>query len=77
MGGFPAIHRLEPTFNGTGEQQLHQAFVAPPLLSFQPVFAAVDTFDLELLTRFDAIALADFRWENDLAFRGNRGFHVG
>jgi hypothetical protein len=50
--------------------------VAPPLLSFQPVFAAVDTFDLELLPRLDAIALPDFGRENNLAFRGNRGFHV-
>jgi hypothetical protein len=28
------------------------------------------------LARLDAIALADFRRENDLALRGNRGFHV-
>ncbi len=40
----------------------------------QPVFAAVDTFDLELLARLDAIALADFCGENDLTLRGNRGF---
>ena len=77
VGGFPAIHQLEPTFNRTGEQQLHQAFVAPPLLSFEPVFAAFDSFDLELLPRFDAITLADFGGENNLAFRGNGGFQVG
>jgi hypothetical protein len=34
--------------------------------SFQPIFAAVDALDLELLTRLDAILLPDFRGENDL-----------
>jgi hypothetical protein len=77
VGCLFAVHRFEPAFNRTGEQQLHQTFVAPPLLSFQPVFAAVDAFDLELLARLDAIALPDFGRENNLAFCGNCGFHVG
>jgi len=70
-------HRLEPTFDGAGEQQFHQAFIAPPLLSLQPVFAAVDSFEFEFLPRLDAIPLPEFGGENDLAFRGNGGFHAG
>ena len=49
---------------------------APPRRSLQPVFTAVDALDLELLPRLDAIPLADLGGQNDLALRGNRGFHL-
>ena len=74
VGCFSAIYRPEPTFDRTGEQQFHQAFIPAPFLSFQPIFAAVDAFDLEFLPRLDCITLPYFSRENDLAFRGNSCF---
>jgi membrane-associated phospholipid phosphatase len=38
-------------------------------MAHEPVFAAVDTLELELLSCFDRIPMPDFGWENDLAFR--------
>src|ERR1039457_1760938 len=76
-GRFAAIHLLEPAFDRASEQQLHQTFIAQPLLSLQPVFAAVDALEVKLLSGFDVILLPEFDRENDLAFRGNGGFHSG
>jgi hypothetical protein len=35
-----------------------------------------DSLDLELLAGFDAVLPPDLGRQHDLAFRGNRGFHV-
>jgi len=58
------------------EEPVHDRRVRRRGLAHQPVFAAVEAFDLELLSRLDAVLPADFRGQNDLAFAGNARRHA-
>ncbi len=59
VGRLGSLHGLEPAFDRTGEQELDQPFVRAGRKAHEPVFAAVDALDLELLPRLDPIPLAD------------------
>src|SRR5206468_13072318 len=74
-GCLATIDGLEPILNRTSEQQLDEAFVAPPLLTLQAIFTAIDSFDLEFLPGLDLVFLPDFGGKKDLTFRRNDGFH--
>ena len=44
-----------------------QSRISAALLAFQPVFAAIDPLDLELLPRLDTVLPPDFSGQNDLS----------
>ena len=59
VGRLGPLHGLEPAFDRTSEQELDQPLVRPGRKAHEPVFAAVDPLNLELLTRLDSIPLPD------------------
>ena len=61
VGRFSAVYWLEPAFDRAREEEPHKAFIAPSRLALEQVFAAVDPLNLELLSWFDAVLLADLR----------------
>jgi hypothetical protein len=61
--------RNEKALPGTGEQPIDHAFIWRERTLFEPVFATIETFDVELLARFDPVLLPDLSGEDDLAFR--------
>jgi hypothetical protein len=59
----------EPAFHRTGQQQFHQSFVAPPPLPLEPVFAAIETLDVELLASLNAVLFPDLGRRSDLSMK--------
>ncbi|HEU4932108.1 MAG TPA: hypothetical protein VFT48_08495 [Pyrinomonadaceae bacterium] len=59
---------MEPILHGTGKQQFYKAMIPSPRSSFEKVFAAINTFDFELLPGFDVIFAPNFSRKNDLSF---------
>jgi hypothetical protein len=45
-------------------------------VAHKPVFAPVQSFNLELLARLDVVLSADSRRQNNLALAGNAGGHA-
>jgi hypothetical protein len=52
---------------GTGEQPVDHAFFGCHRTPFEPVFATIETFDVELLAGFDPVLLPDLGGQDDLA----------
>jgi hypothetical protein len=57
-------------------QPIHEALVRLGRQSDEPVLAALDALDLELLPRLDRVDLANLGRQHDLALGGNDGFHA-
>ncbi|MGH8691778.1 MAG: DUF3604 domain-containing protein, partial [Burkholderiales bacterium] len=66
VGRLRALQGFEPAFDRTSEQQLEQPFIRVGSKAHEPVFAAVDTLDLELLPRLDTVPLPDLGGQDDL-----------
>ena len=69
--------RLEPAFFGTGEQPIDEARLFRSGQFFEQILARLQPFDRKLLAWPNAILIAQFRGEDDLAVGGNGGFHIG
>jgi hypothetical protein len=57
----------EKTLLGAGEQPIDHTLVRRCRSPFESVLAAIDTFDVELLTGFDPVLLPDLSRQDDLA----------
>jgi hypothetical protein len=62
-----SIGWLEPAFNRTAEKQLHQALISARLDAPHQILAAVQALDIELIAGLDAVRVADFGRDYDLA----------
>jgi len=70
VGRLRPIEWYKKALDRTCEQPVNQTFVWSPRLPCQPILATLNSFDLELLPRLNAVLLADFGGQNDLAFGG-------
>lgn len=60
---------------GASEQPIHEALVWRGLTTHQPILATVYTLDVERLPCLNAILMAKFGGQNNLAFGGNGCLH--
>jgi hypothetical protein len=49
------------------EQPIDHAFIRRDRTPFEPIFATIETFDVELLAGFDPVLLPDLSGQDDLA----------
>src|SRR5438105_3841237 len=77
IGRLGSIHRLEPTFDGAGEEQFQQSVVSTARIPLQAVLTCIDSFNLELLSGLNGVLLAEFGGQNDLALAGDPRLHNG
>jgi hypothetical protein len=66
---------LEPIFDRTREQELHQALIAPPFRSFQKILTVINALDFKFLAWLDAVLLPDCGGQDNLSFAGDDGLH--
>ena len=69
------VDRDEIALLRTGQQPVHQAFIWRRRDASQPILVGVESLDLELLARLDAIPLAKLRWQHDLTLGRDGRFH--
>ena len=68
---------LEPVLFRAGEQPIGEAGLLWDGRSLEEIFARFQPFDGELLTGPNAVLLAQLGRQDDLAFGGDGGFHIG
>ena len=68
--------RLKPAFDWTSEQELYHSLVVSSHQAFQPVFTAVEPFELKLLAGQNVVQPTDIDRQLDLAIFGNNHRHA-
>ena len=76
-GGFGSVKWLEPILHWARKQEFYQTVIPFSRGSLEQVFTAIETFDLEFLSRLDVVLSTNLGWYNYLALGGDGRSHEG